>query len=87
MNLLKSIAALVIQKREEIILPSDSTLYDIETNKGKYHGRIIYQDDVVIRLLTSTPKPVKILKSNIGRLSVSHSEVAQQYFQKRNAQL
>lgn len=88
-NLLKFIAGLFMGTGQAINLniPSDSTIYLVETIARKYCGRIIYQDDVVIKLKMAKPKVVKILKSNIEQITVVRSEVADQYFQWHHARL
>ena len=49
---------------------SDYTLYQIATHTSNYCGRIINQDDVVIRFQNKEGKPVKILKENIRSILV-----------------
>lgn len=60
---------------------TDNTVYQIETSVGKYCGRIIYQDDVCMRLRCAKSKPVKILKVNIARITIVKSETVEQYQQ------
>jgi hypothetical protein len=69
----------LLRPRPEVALPQDSSIYKIETSNGKYCGRIIYQDDVTLRLACSKSKPVKILKINILKISQVKSEVVSQY--------
>ncbi len=69
MSLLKSIASLLIQDKQEVIA-QDPTVYQIDTLIGTYEGKIVYQDDVVIRLRINEEKMVKILKVNINRIRI-----------------
>ena len=87
MNLLKSLAGALMGAGPGIHPPMDPTIYRIETMARKYCGRIVYQDDVVIKLKIAKPKPVKILKSNIERITIVKSAVADQYFQWNNARV
>jgi hypothetical protein len=57
----------------------DNTVYQVETNSRKYCGRIIYQDDQVIRLRGARYRSVKIIKSNIEKISIVSSEATAQY--------
>jgi hypothetical protein len=75
----------LLSPRPEIPLPQDSSVYKIETSNGKYCGRIIYQDDVTIRLRCSKHKPVKILKENIFHISLVKGEMVEQYKNWRNS--
>ena len=79
MNSLWQLLFNLLRPRPEMALPQDSSIYKIETNTGKYCGRIIYQDDVTLRLACAKSKPVKILKSNILKISQVKSEVVSQY--------
>lgn len=59
--------------RQENSMPetlADPTVYCIETVQRMYYGRIIFQDDVQLKLQTEDNKPVKILKENIRRVQV-----------------
>jgi hypothetical protein len=58
---------------------ADNTIYQVETNIGKYCGQIIYQDEVCMRLRHSKEKPVKILKTNIARINIAKQEAVEQY--------
>jgi hypothetical protein len=69
----------LIKPQPAAVLPQDSSVYKIETSTGRYCGRILYQDDVVLRLACTKSKPVKILKSNILKISQVKSEVVSQY--------
>lgn len=69
----------VFQPRPEIATPQDTTVYSIETHAAKYCGRIIYQDDVIIRLKCTKHKPVKILKANIARIVTVKNETVDLY--------
>ena len=59
-------------------LTPDSTMYQVETSNNTYAGYIIFQDDVMIKFRTTTLKPVKILKSNIVRVTIM-SRFSSQY--------
>ena len=48
----------------------DPTTYQIETISHTYCGRIQYQDDVYIKLITDKPRVVKILKENIKQITI-----------------
>ncbi len=86
MNLINSIAALLLGREKEVPPAIDPTVYRIETATNKYCGRIIYQNDMMLKLKISKPKAIKILKSNIERITRVESEVVQQYFQWHKAQ-
>ena len=55
---------------KDVSLTPDPTLYQVETSNNIYSGYIIFQDDVMIKFRTTSLKPVKILKSNIVRITV-----------------
>jgi|GEM_PF-1654071 len=59
---------------QENIIP-DSTLYQVESASHIYCGRIQYQDDVFIKLVTEKPRVVKILKENIRRITIVKKSV------------
>jgi hypothetical protein len=86
MNLINSMAAHLLGKEKEVPPPVDPTVYRIETATHKYCGRIVYQDDMVMKIKISKPKAIKILKANIERITRVESEVVQQYFQWHKAQ-
>ena len=65
----------------------DPTVYQIETSMRKYCGKIIYQDDMMIKLKIAKPKSIKILKSNIERITVIQTELAKQYYQWQHTRL
>jgi hypothetical protein len=48
----------------------DPTTYQIITTSHTYCGRIQYQDDVYIKLVTDKPRVVKILKENIIQITI-----------------
>lgn len=48
----------------------DSTNYLIVTQRQTYCGKIIFQDDTMIKFRTLELKPIKILKSNIKQISI-----------------
>ena len=81
MNLLKSIANLFTIDKPKMTPMEDPTVYRIETSMKKYCGKIIYQDDMMIKLKTSRAKAVKILKPNIDRITIVQTETARQYYQ------
>ncbi len=86
-QILKSIAGMLMTRQPATVNITDPTVYHIETTLRKYCGRIIYQDDVVIKLKSSRPKPVKIIKSNIEKITIIKSEAVNQYFRWYNAHL
>lgn len=51
-------------------IATDPTMYQVETTNNIYSGYIIFQDDVMIKFRTTSLKPIKILKSNIIRVTV-----------------
>jgi hypothetical protein len=58
-------------KRQQTLAPiGDSTLYRVQTRTNTYCGRIMHQDEVVIRFQSNEGKPVKILKENIRNISI-----------------
>jgi hypothetical protein len=69
MSFLKSLIALFDGDEPEMPLLADPTLYSVVTNKGAYTGKIVYQNDMVINL-DCDGKRVKILKTNISRISI-----------------
>ncbi|MBX2961105.1 MAG: hypothetical protein KF687_01260 [Cyclobacteriaceae bacterium] len=54
---------------------ADPTVYAVETMQRVYHGRIIFQDDIQLKLQTEDRKSVKILKENILRINIVRNEV------------
>ena len=65
-----------MEKRESH--SSDSTLYKIETNPHEYIGRIIYQDDTVIKFRKEIgDRLVKILRCNIKSISIVRQDPLQ----------
>jgi hypothetical protein len=58
----------------------DPTLYQVETRNNQYYGYIIFQNDVMIKFRTVTLKPVKILKSNIVKVSIANEMNSISYF-------
>ena len=48
----------------------DPTMYQVETSNNTYSGYIIFQDDIMIKFRTTSMKPVKILKTNIVRVTI-----------------
>jgi hypothetical protein len=48
----------------------DPTEYLIVTQRQTYCGKIIFQDDIIIKFRTEDLKPVKILKWNIKQISI-----------------
>jgi hypothetical protein len=71
-NLLQIIDALLGSASEKAnAIATDPTMYQVETTNSKvYNGYIIFQDDVMIKFRTTALKPIKILKSNIVRVTV-----------------
>ena len=65
----KSIAEMFVLNTPKVLI-EDPSLYEIETAMKKYCGKIIYQDDVVIKFRLVNLKPVKILKANINRIEI-----------------
>jgi len=62
---------------KDIAMVADPTMYQVETTNNKvYSGYIIFQDDVMIKFRTTSLKPVKILKSNIVRVTVMTRQYA-----------
>lgn len=56
-----------------LTLPYGDTLYEVKTTSRNFCGRIVYDDEVILRLQTTNGKPVKILKRNISKISVYES--------------
>lgn len=73
-NMLKSIVGIFLWGNPEILPVEDTTTYLIETEVGKYCGKIIYQNDVVIKLKIAKPNAVKILKANIKHITIAHTD-------------
>ena len=84
MNMWKSIAEIFMGGQQAMAAPEDPTVYQVETAVRRYCGKIIYQDDMMIKLKIAKPKPVKILKTNIERITVVKTEMVRQYYQWRN---
>ena len=57
----------------------DPTRYQISTRNRTYEGYIIFQDDVMIKFRTTDLKPVKILKANIMKVTISREIGALKY--------
>ena len=83
MNILNSLANLLTLNKPETPAVIDPTVYCVETAARNYCGVIIYQDDVVIKIKGFKPKPVKILKTNIERITIMKTEAAVQYYQRQ----
>jgi hypothetical protein len=77
-NLLQIIDALLgSASAKDISIATDPTMYQVETTNHKlYSGYIIFQDDVMIKFRTTSLKPIKILKSNIVRVTVMTRQYA-----------
>jgi len=86
-NLLKSIIDMFVVSPPERPVIEDPTVYHIETVQRKYCGKIIYQDDMMIKLKVAKPKAVKILKTNIERITIVQTELAMEYYQWHNNKL
>ena len=56
----------------------DPTIYQVKTTLGNYCGKIIYQDDMMMMLKIAKPKAIKILKTNIERISMVQTELAKE---------
>ena len=72
---LEFIAGLFMLNKAEQTPMMDTTIYRIETSSHQYCGKILYQDNVVIRLKGFKPKPVKILNANIERIAIVKNEL------------
>lgn len=48
----------------------DPTFYQIKTNQHEYAGKILFQDNVIIKLKVDEMKVVKILKENILKITI-----------------
>jgi len=70
-NLLHIIDSLLGSSSKDASISTDPTMYQVETTNNKvYSGYIIFQDDVMIKFRTTSLKPIKILKSNIVRVTI-----------------
>ena len=70
MNILESLSIFYVKNDSEV-LSVDSTLYKIKTMPHEYVGRIVYQDDNVIKFKKEMgTRLVKILKCNIESITV-----------------
>lgn len=67
---------------------SDPTLYEIQTHTHSYTGKIVVQDDKMMKVwLIENMKAVKILKENIVRIHIrkaSHTQLEQEWKLKAN---
>jgi hypothetical protein len=61
---------LLFGKQPSLVMIDDPTVYQIKTYTNTYCGRIMYQDDVVIRFQNNEGRSVKILKQNITLISI-----------------
>lgn len=78
-NLLQIIDSLLGSSAKDMSIAADPTMYQVETNNNNvYSGYIIFQDDVMIKFRTTSLKPVKILKTNIVRVTIM-SRYSSQY--------
>jgi len=69
-NILESLS-IFFGKDVKESLSVDSTLYIVKTLPHEYIGRIVYQDDTVIKFKKEAgTRLVKILKSNIKSITV-----------------
>ena len=71
-NLLQLIDSLLGSASDKAIsISADPTMYQVETTNNKvYSGYIIHQNDVMMKFRTTSLKPIKILKSNIVRVTI-----------------
>jgi hypothetical protein len=86
-SLIKSLMELFTTSQPIRLVVEDPAVYQIETTMRKYCGKIIYQDDMMIKLKIAKPKAVKILKSNIERITIVQTELAKQYYQWQHTRL
>jgi hypothetical protein len=56
--------------RRELVAIEDPTFYLIKTNQHEYEGKILFQDNVIIKLKVDETKVVKILKENILKIRI-----------------
>jgi hypothetical protein len=71
--LLLIIDSLLFAVRPEMpanIQVQDPTNYLIVTQRKTYCGKIIFQDETMIKFRTEELKPIKILKRNIKQISI-----------------
>ncbi|MFM7857513.1 MAG: hypothetical protein ACKO96_37720 [Flammeovirgaceae bacterium] len=57
-------------QRTILPLPYGDTLYEVKTTSRTFCDRMVYDDEVILHLTTTTSKPVKILKVNVSNISV-----------------
>jgi hypothetical protein len=70
-TILKLLSPISFFKKQSLLVAiSDPTIYQVETHTNIYCGRIMHQDDTVIRFQSSEGKPIKILKKNINRITI-----------------
>lgn len=70
MNLLNYLTNTVSSQDPLKVPKIDTTLYYIKTKTKTHEGHVIYQNDVIIKLLSLGQKSVTILKSNINDIKV-----------------
>lgn len=80
-NLWKSLTTLFEVSQPVQSAIEDPTIYQVETTSGKYCGKIVYQDDIMMMLKIAKPKAIKILKANIHRVSMVKTELANAFYQ------
>lgn len=68
-SIFDSVASLFTIKREPVAI-EDPTLYQIKTNQHVYAGKILFQDNMIIKLKVDEMKVVKILKENILKITI-----------------
>lgn len=69
LTIFDTVASLFAIKREFDAI-EDPTFYRIKTNQHEYAGKILFQDNVIIKLKVDEAKVVKILKENILKISI-----------------
>lgn len=71
MAFLRIISKLLSLQNKKILPLDDPTQYRIVTNSHDYVGRIIHQDNTIIRFRTLQDKHIKIIKSNIQYIAIN----------------
>ena len=69
LNIFDTVASLFTIKRDYVAI-EDPTFYQIKTNQHEYAGKILFQDNMIIKLKVNEMKVVKILKENILKITI-----------------
>jgi hypothetical protein len=69
LNIFDTVASIFTIKRDPVAI-EDPTFYQIKTSQHEYAGKILFQDNMIIKLKVDEMKVVKILKENILKITI-----------------